>query len=220
MSVRVKICGLTNIEDAQCAVDCGVDFLGFVLYRKSPRYVSPEQIRDIIAQLPDDAHVRTVGVFVNATAQAVDEILKTSGLDIAQLHGYEAPDVALAVGLERAWKAFGLDSPEDVKEALAYPASAVVLDAQAPGVWGGTGKRGNWDLATEVATQRTVVLAGGLQPGNVAAAIEHVRPFAVDVSSGVECSPGTKDHGAVRAFVTAARSVDTPRTAATQADRL
>lgn len=212
MNVRVKICGLTNIADARCAVDCGVDFLGFVLYRNSPRYVSPEQIRDMIAQLPDDAHMRTVGVFVNATARAVCEILKTSGLDIAQLHGHEAPDVALAVGLERAWKAFGLDSLEDVKKARAYPASAVVLDAHAPGVWGGTGKTGNWDLATEVATQRTVVLAGGLQPGNVAAAVEHVRPFAVDVSSGVECSPGRKDHEAVRAFVTAARSVETHRT--------
>ena len=208
MNVKIKICGITNVDDAHCAVDCGVDFLGFVLYRKSPRAISPEGIRDIIAQLPDEAEVRTVGVFVNETVQAVQETLDVTGLDIAQLHGYEAPDMAQTLGVERTWKAFGLDAPDDVHNVLAYPASAVVLDAFAPGVWGGTGETGNWDLAAQVAEQRAVVLAGGLQPGNVVAAVECVRPFAVDVGSGVECRPGRKDHAAVRAFVEAARSTN------------
>ena len=203
MSVCVKICGLTNRADALFAIDCGADYIGFVLYPRSPRYVSPEALRTIAAALPP-APPR-VGVFVNCETHFVADVADACGLAIVQLHGRETAANAQALGPERVWKAFDLKTPRDVTAACAFPAAAVVVDAMVPGQWGGSGKTGDWRLAKELADHRRVVLAGGLNAGNVAMALEHVRPDVVDVSSGVEASPGRKDPDAVRRFIDAVR---------------
>ena len=204
MSVLVKICGLTNEADAEFAVRCGADYLGFVLYPKSARYVAPASLRRITASLPPG--VRTVGVFVNSSSDEVLEVMDSCGLDIAQLHGGEPPSVAHALGPERVWKAFSLTRSQDLVAAQAFPAAVVVVDTMEPGRPGGTGKLGNWALAANLAAQRPMFLAGGLTPDNVAEAVARVKPLGVDVSSGVEIAPGRKDHDRLQRFISQARS--------------
>ena len=206
MTTLVKICGITNLADARYAVEAGADFLGFVFAPESKRVVTPATVHEITRQLP--AGIRTVGVFVNVTAEQVAEILAFCKLDLAQLHGEEPPAVATAIGIERVWKTVTLRTPQDVELALTLPAAAVLADTATSGARGGTGLVGDWTLAARLAGRRSVVLAGGLKPENVAAAIGAVRPFAVDVSSGVEFAPGRKDHDKVRRFIAAVRAVN------------
>jgi len=191
--VKLKVCGITTISDALTAVDCGATYLGFNFYQKSPRYITPEKTREIIGQLPPN--VVTVGVFVNEPSpQDVVDILRISNTRIAQLHGDEPPEYCFRVGAERVIKALRIKENFDVKNLLNYQAYAILLDAFDVQLYGGTGKPANWAVAHEATKLTKVFLAGGLSPDNIAQAIKVVNPYAVDVNSGVESSPGRKDH--------------------------
>ena len=192
MTVRLKVCGVTNLEDALAAIDRGAHYLGFNFYPKSPRYIAPQSANAIIERLPDD--IISVGVFVNESRpEDVVEILHMSGARIAQLHGDETPDYCASVGSERVIKALRIDDDFDARRVLDYPASAILLDAFDPKLYGGTGRTSNWTIAKEAAKLTKVFLAGGLSPENIVDAISAVEPFAVDVNSGVESAPGRKD---------------------------
>jgi len=203
LSVTVKICGITNVEDALVAVEAGADALGFIFYEESPRFVTTETAAAIIQQLPRP--VARVGVFVNATVEAVLEAMSRCHLSLLQFHGDESPEFCLQFGL-MSLKAFRVRDESVFQELQRYPTDAWLLDAFSPAGLGGTGETFNWDLAIQ-ANQlgRPIFLAGGLTPENVAEAVARVRPFGVDVSSGVEVAPGRKDHAKVRAFIQAAR---------------
>lgn len=204
MPVRIKICGLTNLADALGAVEAGADALGFVFHPPSPRYVRPEEAREIVRRLPP--FVARVGVFVDAEADRVEEIARRVGLDTLQLHGKETPEYCARFGAFRVVKAFRMDGPAALGRLKAFEPYAWLLDSYVPGVLGGTGQTFNWDLACEaVRLGGRVLLAGGLVPDNVARAVAAVRPYAVDVSSGVESAPGRKDPVRMREFVAAAR---------------
>ncbi|MCZ7639282.1 MAG: phosphoribosylanthranilate isomerase [Verrucomicrobia bacterium] len=205
MSVRVKICGVTRLEDAQAAVEAGADALGFMFYERSPRRVSVAVGAAICRQLPP--FVSKVGVFVDAAIEVIEEAVVQCGLDVVQLHGGESP--AFCGRLSRpVIKAVRVRGPETLAELAGYATAAWLLDAYVPGQRGGTGATFDWGLATQaVGLGRPVILAGGLTAANVAAAVRQVRPYAVDVSSGVESEPGRKDAAAIEAFVRAAKAV-------------
>jgi len=219
--VRVKICGITNARDARACVDAGADYIGFVLFGGSPRFVSPDRIRRIIQEVGiADCEAATVGVFVDEPPGAVAAALKSSGLQAAQLHGREP---ASALGLDdnesplrgRAYKGLRPASMEEAERlageyALAYRDGrdrlpSFLLDANHPVLPGGTGHRADWRIAAHLAGAYRLMLAGGLKPDNVRRAVDEVRPWAVDVASGVESSPGRKDLRAVREFIEAAK---------------
>ncbi|RJR42101.1 MAG: phosphoribosylanthranilate isomerase [Deltaproteobacteria bacterium] len=197
--VRVKICGITNLEDAMLAAHLGADALGFIFYPPSPRSVEPEAAKNIIAQLPP--FVTTVGVFVDEDAAKVKELAAAVGLDWLQLHGKETPEYCRSLG-RRVIKAFRIRDNNSLSEMKTYRgvAQAFLLDTYKKGQVGGTGETFNWDLALEAKKSGPIILAGGLTAENIAQAIVAVQPFAVDVASGVEAAPGRKDPGALRAF--------------------
>ena len=200
---KVKICGITNLEDGLAAAEAGADALGFVFYERSPRHVSIEAAAQIISQLPP--FVVKVGVFVDAPEEVVVRAAGQCGLSLLQFHGEETPDYCLQFGL-MSMKAFRVSGPEALRQLEDYPTDAWLLDAYTPGQLGGTGETFNWDLAVAaVQLGRPVFLAGGLTPENVEEAVRRVRPYGVDVSSGVEAAPGKKDHARVRAFIAAAK---------------
>ncbi|MCC6189916.1 MAG: phosphoribosylanthranilate isomerase [Anaerolineales bacterium] len=209
--MAIKICGLTSLADALAAVEAGADYLGFNLYPGSPRCLAAEACARLVGGLARrGAAVKTVGVFVNKPPAEVAALLDACGLDLAQFHGDERPEQMS--GLRgRAFKAVrdgGPDLAEDF-DALANCSPgrpAFLFDAYAPGAFGGTGRTANWDRARGLAARYPIFLAGGLTPLNVAAAIAAVRPWGVDVASGVEIAPGQKDHARLRAFVAAAAS--------------
>ena len=196
----VKICGITNREDAQAAVDGGVTALGFIFYEKSPRYIAPEHAARIIERLPTG--VWKVGLFVNVAPAEVVRIRKAAGLDIVQLQGDEPPEDLPAEG--RVWKTMHVDGPLNTARMDAYRAEAFLLDTPSEEVYGGTGCTFDWSKAT--GTGRRIVLAGGLDAENVRAAIRQVRPWGVDACSRLESSPGRKDHVRVARFLKAALS--------------
>lgn len=199
---RVKICGITNLSDALRAVECGADALGFVFYEGSPRHVFPEIVKEIVAHLPP--FITTVGVFVNAPPQEIKEVLEYTGLDVVQLHGDEPQEECFL--FPRVIKAFRIRDIRDLDEIKHYKASAYLLDAYDPEVPGGTGQIFNWDIAIEAKQYGPVILAGGLTPDNVSDAVKKVRPYAVDVSSGVETEKGKKDPEKLRLFIHRAKS--------------
>lgn len=205
---RVKICGITNRDDAEAAVEAGADALGFNFYRLSPRYIRPAAAARIIERLPP--FVVPVGVFVDEAPRKIERLAREIGLRAAQLHGNEP--VASAALLARIGlaviKAFRVDANFRPAVLRHCPADAFLLDGAAAGLRGGTGKRFNWAMAQAARRYGRIILAGGLTPGNVAGAIRAARPYAVDVASGVERSPGRKDHRAVRAFLAAVRRAD------------
>jgi phosphoribosylanthranilate isomerase len=204
MPVKVKICGITSLADARLAAAAGADALGFVFYEPSPRYLSPEAAAAIIRQLPP--FPVKVGVFVNAPEDLVLSAMRQCQLGLLQFHGDEPPDYCLQFGL-MSMKAFRIETPDSLRRLADYPTDAWLLDACAPDKPGGTGQTFNWDLALEaVKLGRPVFLAGGLTPENVAEAVRRVRPYAVDVSTGVEAAPGTKDPAKVRAFIESAKA--------------
>ncbi len=194
---RVKICGITNLDDARLAVEYGADALGFVFYEGSPRHVFPETVREIISHLPP--FVTTVGVFVNAPPQEIREVMDLAGLDVVQLHGDEPQEECSL--FPRVIKAFRVRELSDIERLKGYSVSAYLLDAYDPEVPGGTGQTFNWDIAVEAKKYGPIILAGGLTPENVADAVSRVRPYAVDVSSGVEAQKGKKDHEKMRLFI-------------------
>jgi phosphoribosylanthranilate isomerase len=197
MAIKLKVCGLTSLEDARAAIDCGAEYLGFIFYPKSPRYIAPASARAIIDRAPGD--IISVGVFVNEPRpEDVNEILRVSGARMAQLHGDESPAYCAGVGAERVIKALRVGDDFDERRVLDYPASAVLLDAFDAKLYGGTGRTTNWRIAREAARLTRVFLSGGLSPDNVVDAIRAVEPFAVDVNSGVESAPGRKDSSRLR----------------------
>jgi len=203
MAVQVKICGITTPADGLAAAAAGADALGFVFYDASPRHVTVESAAEIIRQLPP--LVVKAGVFVNAPEELVLQAIAACGLNLLQFHGDETPEYCVQFGL-MSMKAFRIRDAESLSALSRYPTDAWLLDACAPDKLGGTGEPFNWDLA--VAAQRLgrpIFLAGGLTPENVGAAVRRVRPFAVDVSSGVEAAPGKKDLAKVKAFIAAAK---------------
>lgn len=202
-AVRSKICGITRIEDALAAVEAGADAIGLVFYAKSPRAVTVEQARAIIAALPP--FITTVGLFVNATRCELNEILEAVPLDLLQFHGDETP--ADCEGYHRPWiKALRVRPGDDLEASCkAYAkASGILLDTYVAGVPGGTGEAFDWSLIP-AKLSKPIILAGGLSADNVAQAIAQVRPYAVDVSGGVEQSKGIKDHRRIKAFMQAVR---------------
>jgi len=207
-SMKIKICGITNAEDANVAVTAGADALGFVMYRKSPRFVEPAAARAIVASLPP--FVLPVGVFVNEEAKRVRSLMDECGFALAQLHGDES--VLYCQNLSRpVLKALRLKDRATFLALAEFQGRANVrgflIDAFSGQAYGGTGQMVDWALAQEAARSSQVILAGGLNPTNVAGAIQMVRPYGVDVSSGVEQSPGKKDQDKLKAFIEAARLV-------------
>lgn len=214
MYTRVKICGLTNLEDARAAVQAGADYLGFILYPKSPRYVTPEVAGQIVAELRAHGNPPPcVGVFVNEPLARIHTIMAAADLDLAQLHGDESPEVVA----ELAGAAYKAIRPKSRQEAIASAARyapltvprgpGLMVDAYSPDAYGGTGQRTDWALAAElVAAHPRLLLAGGLTPDTVGQAVATVAPWGVDVASGVESAPGRKEHGAVRRFIANVRA--------------
>ena len=184
------------------AVEAGADALGFVFFQGSSRYISPDEAADVIRRLPP--FVQTVGLFVNEEAATVNLLADRCGLDVVQLHGDESPDYCAEIR-RRIIKAFRVKDSASLDTLPQYRVAACLLDTWSPAAYGGTGTTFNWDIAARAAASQRIILAGGLTPENVAAAIDAVSPYAVDVSSGVESAPGKKDAGLTRAFIDAAR---------------
>lgn len=209
--VRVKICGITCLEDALSAAGAGADALGFVFWEKSPRHVEPEAASRIIRSLPP--FVLTVGVFVNASFDAIKSIIDGTGIDRVQLHGDESPSLCRSVSEstgKKVIKAFRIRERADIDRLDGYNVDAHLLDAYREGTPGGTGETFDWDLAVEAKKERRIILSGGLTPENVSRAIELVRPYAVDVSSGVESRPGKKDPDKIKRFMEEIRHTNQP----------
>jgi phosphoribosylanthranilate isomerase len=208
--VKVKVCGITNAEDASAAVEAGADALGFIFYEKSPRYVVPAVASRIIAELPP--LVLPVGVFVNEGMATVRSIMDTCGLAMAQLHGDESASYCRELS-RPSLKALRLKDRGSLLALAEYQGRGgvrgFVLDSFSEMAYGGTGEVADWTLAAEVAKSSPILLAGGLTPDNVAEAVRTVRPYGVDVSSGVESAPGKKERAKLRAFVEAVRVVST-----------
>lgn len=205
MSVKVKICGLTNLADAQVAVESGADLLGFVFYEKSPRHVAIPVAETITRELPP--FVTRVGVFVNAPEKLVAQAISACGLNLLQFHGDETPEYCAQFGVMSV-KAFRIRDESSLAALPAYATTdGFLLDAYSSSGLGGTGEKFNWELAIAAKKfGKPIFLAGGLTPENVADAVRRVGPFGVDVSSGVEKSPGIKDAAKVRAFIAAAKA--------------
>lgn len=204
--VAVKVCGLMTLADAEAALGFGADYVGFVLYAGSRRGISVDVLRSIAGGLGARGRGRMVGVFVNEAPGRVAEIAGACGLAAAQIHGDEPADGFGALPVE-VWRALRVGAGGCEPDPEAWPASRYVLDARAPGVYGGSGQRADWGLAERLARGRECFLAGGLTPENVEEAIRSVRPWGVDVSGGVEAAPGRKDADKVRRFVERARGV-------------
>lgn len=196
--VKIKICGITRAEDAFTAVEAGADFIGINFYPESPRYVPPETAARMIHEI--GKRVKWVGVFVNERLESVREISSRLGLDLVQLHGDETPEFCRNLGIP-AVKAFRIRVREDLEGMGDYPSRYLLLDHFSPG-YGGSGSAFDWSWLEEYEVPRErLFLAGGLTPGNVAEAVRRVRPFAVDVASGVESGPGVKDRTLIEMFI-------------------
>ena len=200
--VKVKVCGTTRLKDALLAVECGADAIGFIFYKKSPRCVSAKTAKEICSKLPP--FVSRVGVFVNETADTINRIADRCGLDAVQLHGDETPAFCKKIK-HRVIKAVRVKDAASLKEISRYPVDGFLLDTYKKDQWGGTGKVFDWELALRAKKYGPVILAGGLNPRNVKEAIKKVKPYGVDVSSGVEQLPGKKDPKKVKAFLKAVR---------------
>ncbi len=200
--VRVKICGITNIEDALIAAEAGADALGFIFYPKSPRFISPDAAAKIVAELPP--FIAPVGVFVDEERERVIRVREEVGLRVLQLHGGEPPEFTSSLPGPTI-KGFRVGEGFNEDEIDEYACSAILLDTYVEGLPGGTGKVFDWEIARRWAERRRVILAGGLKPENVAEAVRKVRPYAVDVSGGVEVRPGKKDPDLVLRFIIAAK---------------
>ena len=204
MPVRIKFCGMTRAEDVQHAVDLGVDALGFVFVKKSSRCLTVEAAQNLMERVPP--FVSCVGLFMNSAPVAIETVIRQTGLHLLQFHGSEDEDHCRQFGMPYL-KAVPVSSTESVTDYCSNFSSAAgfVMDSHAAGQMGGTGKTFAWDRIPD-SFGRPVVLAGGLTPGNVSLAVREVRPYAVDVSSGIETSPGIKDAGKMKKFIEEARN--------------
>lgn len=211
---KIKICGIKSVSDALAANEAGADLIGFNFYPKSPRYIDVGRCRDIMSVMRRYGSIAYVGLFVNASVAEVRATLETCGLSLAQLHGDETPEMLNALD-GRAFKAFrGI--PQSLDGFARQGAPALLVDASVEGMYGGTGVTADWDGAAEIAKRYPLLLAGGLTPENVAEAVQRVKPWGVDVASGVESAPGEKDLHKMKAFVKAVRSATTPVGAAAE----
>jgi len=202
--VKVKICGITNLGDALASLNAGCDALGFAFFKKSPRYVNPDQARQIIEQLP--ASIVKIGVFVNAKEKQIKQIAKMCHLNMLQFHGEESPKFCDKFKAYKIIKAFRIKDKIDLKSLLKYKTFAYLFDAFAASRRGGTGKTFNWKLVTHFRDlKQPIFLAGGLNAKNVKKAIKAVHPAWVDTCSAVEKYPGKKDHCKVKEFIKAVK---------------
>jgi phosphoribosylanthranilate isomerase len=200
----VKICGITNLEDAKFAVQCGADAIGFVFHEDSPRFISHYRAAEIVKSLPE--HISKIGVFVNAEKKFVQEIIKHVNLSAVQLLGDAGADDLLGYDTS-VIKVFRVYKDFDVATMKNYLVDAFLLDTYKEGSYGGTGKAFDWNIAVRAKEYGRIILSGGLSPENVEDAVRFVRPYGVDVSSGVEGSPGKKDPKKVREFIMRAKSI-------------
>jgi phosphoribosylanthranilate isomerase len=195
---KIKICGIKTLQDALAAMDAGADMLGFNFYPKSPRYIDVGQCRDIMSVMRKYGHITYVGVFVNASVAEVRATIETCALTLAQLHGDETSEMLDSL-YGKAFKAFR-GVPESLNGFVRDDAPSFLVDASIKGAYGGTGVKADWAAAAELSKHYPILLAGGLTPENVADAVRRVKPWGVDVASGVESSPGVKDVGKMKAF--------------------
>lgn len=202
--VKIKICGMTRLEDALLAIEGGADAVGFIFYKKSPRAVSMKTVRGIVAALPP--FVETVGVFVDETAERINRVAEFCGLDAVQLHGDESPAFCKKIR-RKVIKAVRVKDADSISRLADYQVSGILLDSFNENQRGGTGNVFDWNLARRAKKFGPVILAGGLGPANVGEAIRRVQPYGVDACSGVERSPGVKDPKKMRAFLRAARTI-------------
>jgi phosphoribosylanthranilate isomerase len=201
----IKICGITNLDDALAAVAAGADALGFNFYKPSPRYITPQSARDIIEQLPRS--VLTVGVFVNEEAATL--IANEAGVTALQLHGDESPGYCRELAANYVIKTFAVADDFNIDVIKSYETEAIMLDTRDNKLRGGTGQRFDWSIAQQVSQLvPKLFLAGGLSPENIEEAIETVRPYAVDTCSALEDKPGRKNHERMRAFIETVRGVN------------
>ena len=200
----VKICGITNMEDAQHAIQCGADAIGFVFFEESPRFISHRRAAEIVRSLPK--RTSKIGVFVNADLKFVRDIVKHVNLSAVQLLGNDGPDDLVDFDTS-VIKVFRVGREFDVEVMKNYIVDAFLLDALSEGTYGGTGKTFDWNIAIKAKEYGRIILSGGLTPENVEDAVRFVRPYGVNVSSGVEAKPGKKDHGKVRDFISRAKSI-------------
>lgn len=203
--VRVKICGITNLKDAMAAAEAGADALGFVFYPESPRYIEPGKARDIIAKLP--VFISTVGVFVDENEDMIRRIIRESGVQVVQFHGTESPLLCTRFR-EKVIKAIVIKDADSINSMMMYPLDTFLLDTHDKDKKGGTGRTFNWEYAKKAKEHGRIILSGGLKPANVIEAIELVHPYGVDVSSGVEFTPGKKDHDKVAEFIREVRKIN------------
>jgi phosphoribosylanthranilate isomerase len=204
MHVKIKICGITNIDDAMAAVEFGADALGFVFFQGSPRYIPPGDAASIIRKLP--SFVTTIGVFVDEKPEETEKIIASTCVDIIQLHGDEPPE--MCAFSRRIIKAIRVKSLASLDPLIHYQdrVSAFLLDTFSPDSFGGTGQKFNWDIATYAKQFGRIILSGGLKPDNIVQAVKQVEPYGVDISSGVELKKGRKDHLKMKLFIERAKT--------------
>lgn len=200
---KIKICGITNLNDAFLSIDLGADAIGFIFYRYSKRYISSEDALRIISKLPP--FVKTVGVFVNQSVEELKSMKREIRFDLFQLHGDEEPDYCRELG-NSVIKAMRVKDRINQDDIDSFPVRALLFDTYSTEDFGGTGRSFNWELLKGIAVSKSVILSGGLTPENVAEAIDIVNPYAVDVSSGVEDYPGKKNPLKLKAFIKAVRN--------------
>jgi phosphoribosylanthranilate isomerase len=197
--VKVKICGVRTLEEAQAAMACGAQALGFNFWQKSARFIEPQEAREIIQRLPP--FISCVGVFVNESAQRIDQIVEQTKINAVQLHGDEEPEFCAQISAVKIIKAFRVGEDFNLDMLKKFPVHAFLLDSKVTGEYGGTGQRFDWRFAVEAKQTAPIILAGGINIENVAEAIQYVRPYAIDVCSGVEAEPGRKDLVTLREFM-------------------
>ncbi|MGB3364734.1 MAG: phosphoribosylanthranilate isomerase [Thermodesulfobacteriota bacterium] len=202
-STKIKICGITNMEDAQAAADYGADALGFIFYKESKRYVDPQVAKSIISSLPP--FITTVGVFVNQGMDEISQIKEATGIQVAQLHGDETPEFVSSLPID-VIKVIRVKDKSDLDKVAQYSAQAILFDTYSDKEYGGTGESFDWEILNNLSSEKKVILSGGLNPENVLEAVQIVRPYAVDVSSGVEDTPGKKDHTKIKKFIEAIKN--------------
>jgi phosphoribosylanthranilate isomerase len=207
--MQVKICGITNMDDAQCAAKNGVAAMGFIFYPPSPRYIEPQKAAEINRLLSHN--LVKVGVFVNQKEEVVHRIYEDCRLDMIQLHGDESPEFCRQFPGDRIIKALELKNEEDLKKAALYDVAAILVDSRHAGLYGGTGKTSNWMLARQIS--QPLILSGGIKEENVLEAIRMVSPAALDINSGVESSPGKKDHVKIARIMQIINEADAGRAA-------
>ena len=203
----VKICGITNEEDALYAAKLGAAALGFIFYPASPRYIKPEYARKIVSVLPDD--LVKVGVFVNENVAEIKRVMEYCGLDMIQLHGDETPAFCREFPAYRIIKAIELKNNADLNHVYSYEVAALLVDSRHAGLYGGTGRKANWELACRVKNKKPLILSGGINEKNIAEALRTVAPAALDINSGVESKPGKKDHEKLARIFDIIRAADT-----------